>query len=129
MSDRFGGYPGGYGGYGGNGYGHHGAGGYGYPGQYGYGGLGGGYNGGFGINKEAFLLEKLFTLIQFALIQQDSVALIKEVKAETRSSVVKDLMKPIRNLQVEMSKAALVLEKPTLDSLEPSVVCLVNPDF
>jgi hypothetical protein len=59
--------------------------------------------------------------------QQDSVALIKEVKAETRPNVVKDPMKPQRNLRVEMFKA--VLEKPILDSLEPSVVYLVNPDL
>jgi hypothetical protein len=74
-------------------------------------------------------LEKSFTLIQFSLIQQDSVALIKEVKADTRPSVVKDPMKQLRNLLAEMFKAALVREKPTLVSLEPSVVSLVNLDI
>lgn len=63
------------------------------------------------------------------MIQQDSVALIKEVKADTRPSVVKDPMKQLRNLLAEMFKAALVREKPTLVSLEPSVVSLVNLDI
>lgn len=65
--------------------------------------------------------------MQSLLIQQDSEALIKEVKVEIRLSVVKDPMRLLRNLRAEMFKAAQ-REKPILVSLEPSVECLVNAD-